>query len=65
MKNESLINEKNIRFNKLKIHSGDCIWKMDQLGILIDMIDFECDEEENAKLSYKNPMLIECVHDKD
>lgn len=61
VKGESLMNEKSLANNKLRIHSGDIKWgkfeKWIQLGNLIDVIEFDCDEENRAKLSYENGVL--------
>ena len=61
MKGESLMNEKDLPLNKLKIHSGDSKWgkfeKWIQLGNLIDVIDFDYDENETARISYESGVV--------
>ena len=58
IKGESLMNEKEISTNKLKIHSGDIKWgkfdKVVQLGNLVDVIDFDKDQDDNPMISYEN-----------
>jgi len=58
IKGESLMNEKQIPTNKIKIHSGDIKWgkfeKWIQLGNLVDIIEFDKDEDDYPKMTYEN-----------
>ena len=60
-KEESLKDEKILGNSKIKIHSGDIkkgkFQKWIQIGNLIDVIDFESNEDDEARLSYENGVL--------